>query len=506
MTRYQAAARSLAWVCLESGGVSLLSFLTVLVLARLLGPTEFGTAAIALGIVQILFLVPETFFHDAVVQRKEVGPDVLDSALTASVLAGAVLAGLCWLLGPAAERLFSAPGLAAVLGWSGLSLLAGGLGGIPMAVLRRRLEFRHLALRSLSGRVVGAAVGLAMAFGGYGVWALVGQQLAGSAVAALAIWAVPPWRPRLRLSPAALRGLVPFAVPAFTAALLAHANLRGLVLLTGYVLGPDGAGVLAVALRLVDTARQIMGAALQQLALPLFSRCRDDRAALARGFAGATEMTALVAVPLFAGLAALAPAMVAVALGPHWEAAVPLVRVLALAAILLLAQQHAGTVLTAVGAPHRLALLNAAGLALLAALLLAFGAAGPLAATLAWLARTAATVPAGAWMLRRQAGIGWADQVRPLAGPAAAAAVMAAVLVQLPPDPDPLAALLVQVPLGAVLYAASLAVLDRGALVRLARFLGAMAARPQDASSPRAGRQAPAPAAPGPACLPSYPP
>ncbi|HYE51381.1 MAG TPA: lipopolysaccharide biosynthesis protein [Azospirillaceae bacterium] len=475
------AARSLGWVVLESGGVSLLSLVTVLVLARLIGPEEFGVAGLALSIVQILYVVAETLFHDAVVQRRDLRGEHIDSAIWCSILVGAVLAAACWFGAPYAEQLFHAPGLAPLLAWMGLSLVFGGATGVMTALLRRDLNFKRVAARSLAGRLLGAAAGLVLALQGFGVWALVAQQLAISFACAAALWISPPYRPRLRIVPKALGELLRFALPAFTAAFLWQTNLRLFILLTGWLLGPAAVGYLSVALKVVDTARQLVSSALQQLSLPLFSRCQDDREALRRGFKAATELTALTTLPLFAGLFVLAEEVVPFVLGAKWMPAVPLIQVLCVISMAQLVRQFGNATLTAVGAPNTLAWQNAIGLVASISLLLAFGDIGVFAATLVWGARFVFVLPWNVWMVKRIAGIGLRDQLGPPFVPILSATIMAVALAGLreavTPELSPLPALLLLAPAGGLIYLVLVLVFDRPLVGRMAAFAMAAAGR-----------------------------
>ncbi|HYC05205.1 MAG TPA: lipopolysaccharide biosynthesis protein [Azospirillaceae bacterium] len=471
---HAAAARSLVWVVLESGGVSILSLITVLVLARLIGPAEFGVAGLALSIVQILFVIAETLFHDAVVQRKDLRDEQIDSAIWSGVLLGFLLAAGCWFAAPWVERLFDAPGLAPVLAWMGLSLIFGGANGVMTALLRRDLNFKRVAARSLLGRLFGGGVGLAMALYGYGVWALVAQQLVMSAAWTVALWISPPRRPRLRISPSALRDLLGFALPAFTAAFLWQTNLKLFVLLTGYILGPAAVGYLTVALKVVDTARQILSSALQQLALPLFSRMQDDPQGLRRGFRAATELTALTTVPLFAGLFVLAPEVELVVLGGTWLPAIPLIQILCLVAIAQMVRQFANAALMAVGHPHALAWQNMAGFIASVGMLVAFGYLGVVAATAIWAARFLVVLPAGAWLMKRHTKITYRDQLAPAMVPVLAATLMVLALAALreavTPELKAWMVLLTLAPLGGLLYLALVLLFDRSLVRRMVDF------------------------------------
>src|SRR5437870_13542289 len=95
-SRRKAAAKSLVWTTLESGGLSGLSFLSLIVLSHFLSPVQFGVAAIALSVVQILNIPVEMLFHDALVQLESTSERHFDTAFTASLLMGIVLCLACW--------------------------------------------------------------------------------------------------------------------------------------------------------------------------------------------------------------------------------------------------------------------------------------------------------------------------------------------------------------------------------------------------------------------------
>ena len=459
MSARRVVARSLSWASAETWGVSALSAVTLLLLARLIGPAEFGLAALALGIVHFLHLFVEVVFHDAIVQRETLDESHVDTAWCASAAAGIGLAGACVLWSPAAAALFGAPELDAVLDWMALSLIFGGVSGVLVARLRREMEFRAVALRSLVGRTAGAAVGIALALAGFGVWSLVAQHVIAAAAAALCVWIAVPRRPRLRFAPARFRELLRFALPAFGSHLVWNATQRALPLLVGYLLGTTPLGYFNVAHRMVDTVRAGFGSAVSHVSLVLFSRRQRDRAALGRLYREATGLTCAAVLPVFAGLAVCAAPLVAVLLGPGWEPAAPVVQVLAAGAMLGFVRFFPSVALRAVGRPELTLIVAVVGFAASIGALLVFGRSGLLAAALAWVAFEPAKLPLSLWLVRRALGIGWVAQLRPAAAPLGAALGMGAAVAALQ---GPLAdwpawvRLAASVPTGAALYALAL--------------------------------------------------
>src|SRR5262245_9719912 len=130
------ASTSYIWALLESGGLSVLALVTLLILARLIGPTELGIAALALGIVQILTILVEMLLHDAIVQRRDLHDAHNDTAFWTSLGVGVALAAICALLAGPFARLMDEPSLQPILAVAGLSLILSGIGCVPIAILR----------------------------------------------------------------------------------------------------------------------------------------------------------------------------------------------------------------------------------------------------------------------------------------------------------------------------------------------------------------------------------
>src|SRR5689334_18914804 len=110
-----AAAKSALWAGVESASLSLFSFVVLLVLAKLLTPADFGIAAIAISLIQLLCTIGELLFHDAIVRRKDLSQHQIAAAHTATLLVGAALTLTIVAGAPPLERMFAAPHLAGVL-------------------------------------------------------------------------------------------------------------------------------------------------------------------------------------------------------------------------------------------------------------------------------------------------------------------------------------------------------------------------------------------------------
>ena len=204
---FSTVVRSLAWSGLESCGISMLLLFTAIVLARILGPEDFGIAYLAMGLTLILHVVAERLFHDAIIQRADLQHLHLDTAFSASLCVAATLVTGVWLFSPALADLYDEPRLSGALRLSSLCLLFNGASGVLIAYLRRQMKFKVLAIRTLAGALIGTVAGLVMAINGFGLWSLIGQQVLHTCMAMVVVFLSIDRLPRLRFSKAHLRDL-----------------------------------------------------------------------------------------------------------------------------------------------------------------------------------------------------------------------------------------------------------------------------------------------------------
>src|SRR5690606_7509868 len=151
--------KGLVWAAGESAGVALISLTSFIVLARLLSPQDFGVVALATVFVYFCNLLTGHSFADAVVQRRELGPDPPDTAFGSTLAIALLLMAGCLAGADLAAALRDEPALADALRWLSLLLPLGALGSVQMALFRRAMRFDAVARRTVIGRALGAAAG-----------------------------------------------------------------------------------------------------------------------------------------------------------------------------------------------------------------------------------------------------------------------------------------------------------------------------------------------------------
>jgi PST family polysaccharide transporter len=471
-TRFH-AIRALVWALIESGGLTVLSLAVLFLVARILGPADFGTAALAIGMVQMATILIDTLLHDAIVQRSDLQREHLDTAFWTCLALGMIASAVTWAAAPLLGEIFASANLPALLAAAGLSLALSGSASIATAVLRRRLLFKELAVRTLLGRLCGAFTAIALALSGYGIWSLIGQHLVQTAINTALIWWLSPWRPAFRFSRERLHELLSFGALTLGSRLAWLSSGRVFTILIGYYLGIAAVGYISVAQKIVDTLYDLLSGVAYNLALPLLSRQQDNTDALTKTYAQATELGAVFVQPIFAGLAVCAPGVVGLFLGESWAPVVPLVQVIAIGAALQFSLLFGDALLNAVGRPAFAFAYAALSFLFVVVATVTFPPTDALHAALVWSMRMLVAGPlllaAVDRVLGRSLAVGLLKgMIAPLAATAIMAATLLAVRVSAPGGLAPLV-LLGQVALGAMSYWLALALIKPEFARRLLR-------------------------------------
>jgi len=358
------AARSFVWTALESVSVSGLLFIVVILMARHLTPEQFGMVAISLSVVQPATAIVESLFYEATIHTRDLTERHVDTAFVVTFALGTCGAVAAWGAGALLAWLFAMPALFPLTGVLGVTLLCSGLVGVPVACLRRDLNFKSLAIRSIIGRGMGAGVGLAAALAGLGEWALIVQQLATAVLGLAVIVGSLPRFPRFRFGRRECRELLTYGLPSVTTTLAFHLDVRMYSLLVGYFYGTNVLGYLNLAFRLVDGIRDMLHYSAYHLALPLLSRRRGDQAALFRGFLRVGRMVASVTLPIFATAGVFTPELIRLFVGPNWLPSIFLMRSVCAAACLYFLIDTAPIVFGTLRRPQMSMMINLCGMAI----------------------------------------------------------------------------------------------------------------------------------------------
>jgi O-antigen/teichoic acid export membrane protein len=457
------AVRGVTWSTLESVAGQGLSFLVFLLLARILAPADFGVVAIA----NVYVLVAQFFIFQglgqAIIQFDDLDDEHLDTVFWINLAVGVFFLGLTLLAAGLVQRWFAVPTLAAILrGLSPIFILAA-LSDVQNNLLTRRMQFRALALRTLSSYLAGGITGIVLALSGAGAWSLVGQQVVLWAVNLVALWGASEWRPRWRFCRQRARRLLRFGVNLLWVDLVSLLSRRSDQLFVGKVLGAATVGLYAVGARVATLLGEVLVRSLARFTVSTFSRLQNESARLLSAVYQITEMQSAFVAPAAVGLALVAPEIVWLFFGPKWAAAVPIMQLLLLACPFEAMSAIHQSILVAQGRPAWCSVvttIHALANICLFAVAIHWGA---IAVAAAFSLRAVLMYPVELAFLRRATLLSAGRLVRLLLPQAVAVAVMAVSvgLIRLQIGAYPaVARLLISAGSGAVIYGAVLALLN----------------------------------------------
>jgi PST family polysaccharide transporter len=321
--------------------------------------------------------------------------------------------------------IYGEPSLQPLFASFSVCFLLASLTSVPSALLMRAMHFRALETRVIAGNLFGGATAVALAFRGFGPWAIVGGEIANRAISLVTIWLQSHWRPRAVFSRAKLREQFAYGGTLFGAFLLLQFAQTLQNLMVGRLLGATALGRVTVSQTLVYLPGNRIAGPIEQVMFPTFSRIQDEPARILAALNRVNQVLAAIAFPILTGLAILAPEFTAVILGPKWAGTDDVIRVLALAGMALALQRVNFSVLSARGYTRLIMWVGAGAFLSTAAVILVSYPFG-LVATVA--ALTAQTLVLQAVIMSLTAGSVEArlrDLARPLLRIAAATVVMA---------------------------------------------------------------------------------
>ena len=345
-------AAGLKWTVGETWGQQALHLVVFVFLARLLSEADFGLVALAAVFVSFAQLVVDQGLGDALIQRREITRRQVDTAFWVALGTGAVLTGLGLLLGPAIGGLLGEPALGPVLQVLSLTFLLSAFSSIQIALLRRQLAFRSLAMRAIVATIGGGIAGISLALAGFGVWALVAQQVAAAVLSVLLLWRISPWRPGRSFSWPDFRDLFRFGINVVGSDFLSFLSRNLDNLLIGAVLGTVPLGLYAVGYRILAVSQTLLLNVARRITFPAFARLQHDPARLVRAYFRVTRTGAAVILPGYVGLALVAPELTVVLFGERWAEAGLVASTLFLIGPVLSVQAFSNSLLNAAGHPE----------------------------------------------------------------------------------------------------------------------------------------------------------
>ncbi len=313
------ALGGMLWTFSGTGVQVAVQLLAIMILGRLLTPTEFGLMGAANVIIVFSQVVSQIGVGPALVQRQDLQPTHVRVAVTLSLLLGLVLGAMVFFGASLIAEFYRIPELEPILRAVAFLFPMDGLNTVAKSLLTRELKFRLYIILDAGSYIIGyACVGVYFAWRGYGVWALVIANLAQEAIRTIAMYVATrhPLRPSFDMR--AGRSLLSFGFGLSMAQIGTLISQQGDNLVVGRWLGPAPLGIYGRAYNLMVMPASAFGRIVNRVLFPVMAQVQNERHRLVNAYERGLAVVALVSLPLSAFLWVVAPEFIPIILGPAW--------------------------------------------------------------------------------------------------------------------------------------------------------------------------------------------
>jgi O-antigen/teichoic acid export membrane protein len=302
---------------------------TVMLLARLLTPEDFGLTGMAATLTGFLGLFRDAGLSAATVQRREVTHEQLSTLFWINASIGTGLTALTVVFAPVVARFYGEPRLSWIAIVSGVAFLCSGLMAQHWALLQREMRFATQARIDLTALAIASGVGIVMAFLGWRYWSLVAMGIVGSVLSTAGVWLAVPWIPGLPRRNCGVRSMLRFGGLTTLNSFLVFLAWNSHNILLGRFWGAHALGLYGRAFQLAVLPVEQWTGTLSGVALSGLSAVQDDADRLSRFFLKAYSLLLSVSIPIAIACPLFADEIIRVLLGAKWIEVSPIFRLLA---------------------------------------------------------------------------------------------------------------------------------------------------------------------------------
>ena len=311
------------------GANFLLRLVSLMVLARLLGPKDFGLVSMVTVFTGALSLFRDFGLSSAAIQRGIVTDEQISTLFWINLLVGALLGLLSVAMAPFIAGFYHEPQLLGVTAALAVGFLFNAAGVQHGVLLQRQMRFTALAVINTVGLIVGTAIAIVGATAGYGYWSLVAMTLAMPLITTIGFWLSTAWVPGMPRRRTGVRSMIRFGgIVTLNGLVLYVANNLEKVLL-GRFWGVDALGIYGRTYSLINIPTDNLNSAAGEVAFAALSRLQDDTSRLRSYFLKGYSLVLAITVPITVDCVLFADDIVFLLLGPKWMAAAPILRLLA---------------------------------------------------------------------------------------------------------------------------------------------------------------------------------
>lgn len=402
----------------------LLGIVSLVVLARMLSPRDFGIMAIVLLVPRLLQSVSETGFGAAAIQREGAIEPYLNPLWTIAIVKSCAIALLVWVAGPWIVQFFHVPEAMWAVRLGGLAIVVQNLANVGELFFFKNLNFRKVVIRDTIRESAYVVAAIAAAFFLRSHWALFLGTLAGFFAQTLSTYFLNPYRPRLSWQWGALRDLVAeskwFVFQGWLSLVVPFLEQT----VIGRLLNAAQVGLYAKAKSIASLPPGFLNSVIATVSFPAYARIKDDRGKIREGLMRSADLLFFVLIPVTVLVAAGGGKLILIFLGPQWLPMIGALRVLLVMYLMVAVVDLAYALLNGIGHPDKKAKFEALRVGVTLPLIVLLTArAGILGTALALVCGIIPTFGLSVRALARLTGLPWRSMLKAALVPAAAAGI-----------------------------------------------------------------------------------
>lgn len=315
------------WRFAERCGAQLVTFIVSIVLARILTPSDYGTIALVTVFTTILQVFIDSGLSTALIQKKDADDLDFSSVFYFNFVICIILYLIMFVSAPFIADFYKDSSLVSIVRVISLTLIISGVKGVQQSYVSRHMLFKRFFFSTLGGTIFSAVLGIIMAYAGFGVWAIVFQQLSNNAIDTLILWITVKWRPIKKFSWSRLKNLLSFGWKMLASSLLdtVYNNLRNMII--GKLYTSADLAFYNQGDRFPKLIVTNINTSIDSVLLPTMSNEQDNHVRVKDMTRRAIKISTYIMAPLMIGLVFCAKPIVQIVLTDKWLPCVPYLQI-----------------------------------------------------------------------------------------------------------------------------------------------------------------------------------
>lgn len=343
------AVKGVIWTSIQRFSQIFVSFVSGIVLARLLEPEDYG----CIGMLSIFMLVSSAFidggFGSALIQKKRPTQDDYSTVFFWNLGLSIIIYLILFLCAPIIADFYRLPLLCDVLRAQGIVLIINALQTVQANQLNKQFRFKKIAITLIVTSIVSLGVTIWLAYKGWGVWALVTQNILIALIPTAVYWATNKWLPKLVFSISSFKELFSFGFYMLLTSLVQNIvnNIQGLLI--GRIYNPALMGYYSKAHSTEKLASTTISQVVSQVTYPLYAELQDSKERIISAVKRITSSIAFLSFPLLFLLILLAEPLFILLYSDKWIDSIPYFQMLCLAGLAICLQSANSQTIAAIG-------------------------------------------------------------------------------------------------------------------------------------------------------------